>query len=93
MSARAVWKFSLPRHGAHAVQLPAGARPLAVQMQDGAPRLWALVDPAAPKVWRHARIVATGETVTDEDLAHLEYVATWQNSTLVWHLFMGEEYA
>jgi len=79
-----VWKFSLPATGTFELEMPVGARVLAVQTQNHSPFMWALVDPDAPKEQRRFRIVGTGHPAHDEP-----YLGTFQlqGGSFVFHLF------
>lgn len=84
---RAVWKFPIvlarTPFGVVDPMLPRGAKLLSVQMQDGRPVLWALVDTEAQPEPRTLHVFGTGHAIPPRH----EYVGTWQNPPLVWHLF------
>ena len=76
-----------------AITMPYGSMLLDVQMQGCRPVLWALVD-VGPRVRTEERrfiLVKTGEE--RDDFARTAYKGTFQNGTLVYHLFekFGEE--
>ena len=82
-----IWKFPL----APSLVMPTGARLLDVQMQDGYPILWAEVDasPEANAVTRNLAVVGTGWP--DSVLATSKYVGTYQDGSLVFHVYdLGE---
>lgn len=82
-----IWKFPFPIHDRLALEMPTGARILAVQMQGTAPCLWALVDPDAKPQSRFFYIFGTGHPVPDKKIG--AFVGTFQmaGGALVWHLF------
>lgn len=85
-----VYKYPLILDDWQDIDLPVGARSLAVQMQHGVPQLWALVDPAAPLVPRRFRIAGTGHPINlGADGTRLDYIGTFQlqAGALVFHLF------
>lgn len=70
------------------LQIPEGAKILAVQLQFDSPKLWALVDPEKPLVDRHIKVFGTGHEIPDG----LKYIGTFQEDSLaighfVWHVF------
>lgn len=84
-----VWKYPLPVADDVSIGLPAGARPLSVQVQDGQPCLWALVDPSNPIEPRRFRIAGTGHPLWPDDLDSLIHISTFQlhDGALVFHVF------
>ena len=74
------------------LNLPKGAKPLAIQNQHGAVYLWALVDPSEPFSPRHFRLVGTGHLIED-NMDDLTYIGTVQmdNGNLIFHLFEKED--
>jgi hypothetical protein len=85
----AVWKYSIGPDGddgTFTLEMPYGARVLAVQPQGFGVSLWALVNVEAQPQQRHFRIIATGAPFDDRNL---EYVGTFQvhGGKLVFHLF------
>ncbi len=86
MANSTIWKFPFDIAGDFELEMPDGARILAVQSQTGIPCLWAACDPAAPKVKRRFRLAGTGHQTTFDGLEH---VGTFQmaDGALVWHLF------
>lgn len=79
---KTVHKFPLWADAAR-VQMPAGARVLAVQIQNGVPCLWAEVDTEQQLETRIFRTVGTGHELGDG----LVYVGTYQMPPLVFHVF------
>lgn len=86
MSHHAVWKFPVPLVDGFTLDMPSGAKLLAVQTQNGGAWLWALVDPAQPKEVHQFHLRGTGHPIQDPSWV---YVATFQmrNGNLVFHLF------
>lgn len=85
-----VWKFAIGvGTGDQHLPMPAGARPLAVQMQDGLPQLWALCDAAAPIVTHRVAALGTGDDVPEGG----RYIATLQAGRAVLHYFHFGEVA
>lgn len=87
---RAVWKYPLAVEEVQQLDMPRGARALAVQIQGGEPCLWALVYPAAPTETRTVRVTGTGHT--NIGIFADDYVGTFQllGGGLVFHVFMPE---
>lgn len=85
----AIWKYEIPLVGRPVVQMPKGARPLAVREQQGALCVWMAVDPQADMVPHPFRVVGTGHPV-GMPLAslHVFHVDTvLMSDGLVWHVF------
>jgi len=87
MTDKTIWKFPLRVDDIIDVDMPTGARILAVQTQQETPCIWALVDPSAPKERRRFRVFGTGHRIAQED--SLTYVGTFQvgDGALVFHVF------
>jgi hypothetical protein len=68
------------------INMPHGAKLLAVQEQRGEAQLWALVDPGAKTYPRSFRVYGTGHDLPDDPG---QYVGTFQmkGGALVFHLF------
>ena len=84
---RTIWKYDVAITDTFALEMPAGAQLLDVQVQhEGGAQLWALVNPTQPTNMRVFRLVGTGHSVPDE---RLQYVGTFQlhGGALVFHLF------
>lgn len=79
-----IWKWTLQPETT--IDMPHGAKLLAVQEQYGEPKLWALVDPYAKTYPRTFHIHGTGHDLPDEPG---QYVGTFQmhGGTLVFHVF------
>lgn len=58
-----IWKWPLKLDPYQAVEMPAGATVLTVQVQKDEPHLWALCDPERPKEKRHITMRGTGHPV------------------------------
>lgn len=91
----AIWKYTLDRQSrgreGQVIMMPYGGRVLDVQIQGCRPVLWALVD-VGPNVRMEERrfiLVTTGQ----ESVGFGAYYGTFQEDTMVWHLFeiYGEE--
>lgn len=78
-----IWKYPLEEGTEYRIQMPKGARILDLQLQDRVPTIWAQVDPEAEKETRSFRIIGTDQIFFDA----LEYVGTYQEGYLVWHVF------
>jgi hypothetical protein len=81
-----IYKYPLSRLDVEDIEMPQGAKPLAVQVQGGQPCLWALVDPDRPKEVRRFLTFGTGHPVSENVGA---YLGTFQliAGSLVFHLF------
>ena len=82
-----IWKFELELRQSQVVEMPADARILDVQVQGGALYLWALVDPRRDREERRVEIVGTGTPAGHVLGEQLDYVATVQVESFVWHVF------
>jgi hypothetical protein len=78
-----IWKYEL-KPGTTKLYIPQFAEVLTVQIQDGVPQMWVLVDPTQSCVETIFRIIGTGEEFESDNL---KYVATFQMSWMVWHVF------
>ena len=82
-----VFKYQIAVTDSQVIMMPAGAQLLTVQRQEFGQRqqtcLWALVDPANPAVHRTICMHGTGHEVTQGG----QYLATFQMSELVFHVF------
>ena len=80
-----VWKYKLELGGV--VDMPVGARVLAVQTQEGAAYLWALVDTERPAEKRAFVTIGTGQDAAAA--ADGSYVGTYQvpERGSVFHVF------
>lgn len=82
-----IYKYALKIEDEQAVEMPAGARILTVQMQHGQPQLWALVEPGQPLQHRSIIVAGTGHPVHfSQDARH---IGTFQmhEGALVFHVF------
>jgi hypothetical protein len=81
---KTIWKWTLQPETT--INMPHGAKLLAVQEQRGEPQLWALVDPGAKTYPRTFRVYGTGHNLPDDPG---QYVGTFQihNEALVFHVF------
>lgn len=66
------------------IKIPYNAKILSIQRQNGILCAWALVDPSEPPVTRRFRIIGTG---FEFDPKGLEFLATVQGGSFVWHIF------
>jgi hypothetical protein len=82
-----IFKTQVPAQACaeYEVELPEGARFLAVQLQRQLPQAWWLCDPSRPLVKRRLLCVGTGIELPAQLLG--PYLATWQDGAFVWHLF------
>lgn len=81
-----IYKYSLDICGVQIIEMPAGARPLCIQVQNGAVQLWAMVD--SDKELEHRSIVMLGTGWRVEQPEELDYIDTVQLGNFVWHFFM-----
>lgn len=83
---RSIYKFSVPIKDDFTLELPKGAKPLAVQVQHGKPMLWVMVDPDEPTETRSFRLAGTGHPLADG--VDYRHVGTFQMEwgALVFHL-------
>jgi len=81
-----IWKWTLKVNNQQKISMPAGAKPLSVQIQHGGLQLWALCDENAQRVERTIAIYETGESIPDEPG---EFIGTFQagGGGLVFHVF------
>jgi hypothetical protein len=82
-----IYKYPFEVRSAPFVEVPEPARILSVQVQGGGPCLWALVDTAGPERVVYLRIFGTGQPIDAAELALMDFVATFQDGPLVWHVF------
>lgn len=82
-----IWKYAVPPRNVFELELPFGAKFLAVQAQRSIPQAWFLVDPVLTIEARRFVIVATGDHVDRAE--ELTYLGTFQlnEGELVLHLF------
>lgn len=81
---KTIWKWTLSPDCT--IEMPKGAKILAIQEQCNKPQMWALVDPEAEKESRHFLTIGTGHRI-NMDLG--EYHGTFQvdGGALVFHVF------
>lgn len=84
---KTIWKWEFSVKDKFTIDMPVGAKVLAVQTQAGVPCFWALVDSDAPRKMRTFRVYGTGHPCPDAPFQ--EYIGTFQLSggALVFHLF------
>lgn len=84
---RTVWKFPIEPADSFALEMPADAEILDIQVQHGNVFLWALVNPKAKMGRRVFRLAGTGHPIEEGD--ELRYVASFQlhKGDLVFHVF------
>lgn len=82
---REVWKFKVPFYHTSSINVPLGAKPLAVQMQDARPVIWMEVktDLMPSTENRYFTWYGTGNPLPENG----EYIGTLQDGWLVWHLY------
>ena len=85
---KTIWKYPLSVEDVQTIDLPAGYKPLCVQIQGDDLCLWALVDDRAEKVTAKVIIHGTGHPA--DDVEGLQYVGTFQlyGGSFVGHVFM-----
>ena len=80
---RTIWKYIIDDITKVQVwQLSENTQFLTLQLQNGVPTAWFLVDPTKLQS-RVFAIIGTGHEVPNNS----QYLATWQDSPFVWHLF------
>lgn len=84
MNKTAIYKYPFAPVDSFAIDMPAPAEVLHVDCQRGQPCMWVLVWPDGETVTRRFRLVGTGH---EFDSKSLRYLATFQQSPFVWHLF------
>jgi hypothetical protein len=83
-----VYKYVVPTNSHFDMELPMGAKILAVDEQHGHYCMWALVDPDAETEIRYFRFAGTGHPIT-EDPSRLVHISTFKvdGGVLIWHIF------
>lgn len=84
---RTIWKFPFDVDDRVGIDMPKGAKLLAVQLQGDTPCLWAEVDPGAKKESRLFAVFGTGNQMPREMGYSDVYVGTFQEGPFVWHLY------
>lgn len=77
-----IWRYDLEHGGT--IQIPAGARIMAVAWLNDGLKLWAMCDPEMPKMKRVIHMISTGHTVGET----WDYCGTVPHGTDVWHVFL-----
>ena len=79
-----IWKYEV--RGGQPIDMPQGARILAIQNQQGKPVIWAAIDEDKPTEPRTFVVYGTGWKI-DEPAEN--YIGTYQTlgGQLVWHVF------
>lgn len=67
------------------VQIPRGAKPLALQVQHGVPTVWWMCSKEEPVEARKLIVLGTGWGFDSTTVG--KYLGTWQDAPFVWHLF------
>ena len=76
-----IWKYTVE----NIIEIPKGAEVLTVQMQGPFnPCIWVKVDPENELEKRQFVVIGTGQSFDD---TNYEYIGTYQDGPLVWHLF------
>jgi len=85
---KTIWKFPLGVADEQIIEMPRGAKVLAVQPQHDRVCVWAMVNPNAEKERRTFYIAGTGHLLPDES-DRLRHVGTFQlhGGALVFHVF------
>ena len=84
---RVIWKFELTESGFQEIELRKGYEFLTIQMQNGNPYIWVLLDPNEEKETERFEIYGTGHEIHYDMGVSREYLGTFQERSLVWHLF------
>ena len=81
-----IWKYHIPVGDKFTLNMPKGAKIIALQVQLGTPCMWAIVEPDACEKERTFVVIGTGHKVP---AGTLEFIDTFQvdNSRLVFHVF------
>ena len=83
---KTIWKYTLANSNVQALEMPARADILAVQMQRGQLKLWAQIDTTVQKEVIKIHIIGTGANIPEE--VNLKYIGTYQSNYLnVFHVF------
>lgn len=78
-----IWKYTVRQTDSQEIEMPAGAKILAVRMQGSVLTLWAMVDPSEPKESRTIQVYGTGHPAGSAGV----YIGTVQHGPMVWHIF------
>jgi hypothetical protein len=82
-----IWKYALAVKDRQDIDMPKGAKILAVQNQNGGGQLWALVNPKAKNVTRTFATFGTGHELPNNLHDEFKYVGTYLANPFVWHVF------
>lgn len=84
---KVIWKFELTDKGVQNISLPKDYQFLTIQTQNGTPCIWVLVNPDEEKIDEQFEIYGTGHNIHFDMGISRDYLGTFQDSYLVWHLF------
>lgn len=87
---KCVWKFPIEITDGQLIEMPHGARVIAVQAQRDAVCLWAIVEPGARREERHVIVAGTGHQLPP-NVEEYQYAGTFQlqGGLLVFHVFIS----
>ena len=85
-----IYKYELSFENRNFVRMPEKSEIMDIQMQNGKPVMWALVEPDSREIVVRINVYMTGFVIQQEALKD-EYLATIQDSGLVYHFFMNYE--
>ena len=82
-----IYKYEIAPGVFQALNLPAGAEVLSIQVQHGRPHIWAAIDTEKPLTTRTFCVYGTGVEIPDFYM--LSFIGTFQlaDGDLVFHLF------
>lgn len=82
---KTIWKFHFGIADYQLINMPIGAKPLAVQLKTGIPCLWCLVESENEQIPYTLLVRGTGHPVDPG----VEYIGSFQmaGGALVWHVF------
>lgn len=84
---KVIWKFELTESGIQEIELRKGYEFLTLQMQNGIPCIWVLLNSNEEKITESFEIYGTGHEIHYDMGISREYLGTFQETYLVWHLF------
>lgn len=82
---KTIWNFQLGSGSTQTVEMPVGARIVAVGMKRSKVTIWAEVDSEAETEERRFRVYGTGHSIEDG----WEYVGTCFDGPFAWHVYEG----
>lgn len=83
---KAIWKYTLNITGTQKIEVPVRSRILTTQLQNKELQLWLLVDPEDARMeFITIKIHGTGHPIHEK--SSLEYINTFQEGALVFHVF------